>query len=371
MDKPVKFLLVDDVEENLVALSALLEREGLELHTARSGTEALELVLAHDFALALLDVQMPEMDGFELAELMRGSARSRTVPIIFVTAGPRDQNRLFAGYESGAVDFLFKPIDANILRHKAEVFFQLHRQGQQLARRIEEHERLVHDVTETLRLNETFTAALGHDLRNPLNAVMAGAALLAHRAPDDPTPKRIVASGRRMAHMIDQLLDLARARLAGGIPLQPGDVDVGILAETIVVEQQSLAPERRILLEAAGDLRGHLDEPRLAQVLSNLIANAVKHGAADGAVTVRLDGGQAERIGVRVHNPGVICAEARASLFAPFRSGERSNRHAEGLGLGLYIVDQIVKAHGGNVEVHSTEADGTTFEVHFPRRFQA
>ncbi|TMB19735.1 MAG: response regulator, partial [Deltaproteobacteria bacterium] len=121
----VKCLLVDDVEENLLALSALLRREDVELLQARSGAEALELLLVHDVALALIDVQMPELDGFELAELMRGAERTRHVPIVFITAGARDQHRLFKGYELGAVDFLYKPVEAHVLTNKAEVFFQL------------------------------------------------------------------------------------------------------------------------------------------------------------------------------------------------------------------------------------------------------
>lgn len=148
LDK-VKFLLVDDLEENLLALEALLRRDDLEILTARSGTEALELLLVHDFALAFIDVQMPNMNGFELAELMRGSEKTRHVPIIFVTAGSREPHRVFKGYESGAVDFLFKPIDPYILRHKADIFFQLYRQRQLLAQqfqRIQESEALLRGV---------------------------------------------------------------------------------------------------------------------------------------------------------------------------------------------------------------------------------
>ena len=122
---PVKFLLVDDVPENLLALEALLRRDGLQIETARSGTEALELLLVHDFALALLDVQLPGMDGFELAEIMRGTERTRRVPIIFLTAVATDERRRFMGYESGAVDYLIKPIDTHMLRRKADVFFEL------------------------------------------------------------------------------------------------------------------------------------------------------------------------------------------------------------------------------------------------------
>ena len=117
--------------------------DGVEILTAQSGAEALELLLVHDFALAFLDVQMPEMDGFELAELMRGSERTRQVPIIFVTAGAREQQRVFKGYESGAVDFIYKPIEPHILKNKADVFFQLYRQRVRLAQELK-------DRTETL-----------------------------------------------------------------------------------------------------------------------------------------------------------------------------------------------------------------------------
>lgn len=131
--KPVKFLLVDDLEENLTALVALLARDGLELHTARSGAEALELLLHHEFALALLDVQMPEMNGFELAELMRGTARTRHIPIIFLTAVATDDSLRFRGYETGAVDYLLKPLDSQMLKNKTDVFFELARQKLELA----------------------------------------------------------------------------------------------------------------------------------------------------------------------------------------------------------------------------------------------
>src|SRR5262249_54595833 len=146
----VKFLLVDDLEENLLALEALLSREGLELLVARSGPEALELLLVHDFALALLDVQMPGMNGFELAELMRGTETTRRVPIIFHPAVATGEERRFRGYEVGPVYFLIKPVAPHGRGRKAEVFLDLYRQRQQVAgqrdelRRIaEERERLL------------------------------------------------------------------------------------------------------------------------------------------------------------------------------------------------------------------------------------
>src|ERR1700684_2848999 len=129
---PVYFLLVDDLEENLLSLEALLRRDGLVLLKARSGDEALEFLLQHDVALALVDVQMPGLNGFELAELMRGNERTRRVPIIFVTAGGGGHQPRFRGYEAGAVDFIYKPIEPDILRSKADVFYELYRQRHEI-----------------------------------------------------------------------------------------------------------------------------------------------------------------------------------------------------------------------------------------------
>ncbi|WP_421996446.1 response regulator [Reyranella sp.] len=134
----VKFLLVDDSVDNLLALEALLRRDGLEIHKARSGTEALELLLQHDFALALLDVHMTGMDGFELAELMRGTERTRRVPIIFLTGVANDDRRRFRGYESGAIDYLMKPVDPQVLSNKAKIFFELYQHREEVARQRDE-----------------------------------------------------------------------------------------------------------------------------------------------------------------------------------------------------------------------------------------
>ena len=179
----VKCLLVDDIEENLTALEALLQRDDVEILKAGSGPEALELLLQHsDVALALLDVQMPDMNGFELAELLRGSERTRHVPLIFITAGSRDGNWQFKGYENGAVDFLYKPVDAHALVNKANVFFELHRQKRALARELKER-------TEALRLNEMYMAVLSHDLRSPLTAILTAAMVLQR----DPGSDRVQA----------------------------------------------------------------------------------------------------------------------------------------------------------------------------------
>jgi two-component system sensor histidine kinase/response regulator len=359
----VKCLLVDDLEENLLALAALLQRQDVQILTARSGREALELLLVHDVALALLDVQMPEMDGFELAELMRGSERTRQIPIIFVTAGAHEQHRVFQGYESGAVDFLFKPIEPHILQSKAEVFFQLHRHKQQLARELREK-------TETLRLNEMLTAALSHDLRSPLNAVLTSAVLIQRRSTEPPVQEiagQILSSSRRMSRMIEDMLDMARARLAGGIPLKREPADLGTLVDRVVSEIQATHPERRIEVKQAGNLAGSWDGERLAQVASNLLGNALQHGASGGIVRVTADGRRPTEVLLKVENAGTIPADLLPQLFDPFRGAQRQAGRTDGLGLGLYIVQQIVLAHSGTVDVQSGDDDKTVFVVTIPR----
>jgi two-component system sensor histidine kinase/response regulator len=360
----VKCLLVDDLEENLIALSALLRRDDVELLTARSAAEALELLLAHDVALALIDVQMPEIDGFELAELIRGSERTRQVPLIFVTAGAHDQRRVFKGYESGAVDFLYKPIDAHVLKSKADVFFQLHRQKEQLARELTAR-------TEALRLTEMFTAVLGHDLRNPLNAMLVSATVI-QRASSDETvctsAARIVSSGRRMNQMVDDLLDFARARLAGGIALQRQETDLVSVTSSVIGEHQAVRPERPIEMRTAGDLVGYWDGSRLAQAISNLIGNALQHGESGSGVQVHLVGTGSEVVEVLVINRGTIPPEVLPYVFEPFHGDHKASGRGAGLGLGLYISQQIVRAHRGQLDVALEPDSCVVFRASLPRR---
>jgi signal transduction histidine kinase len=357
----MKCLLVDDLEENLLALSALLRAPGIELLMARSGREALELLLEHEVALALLDVQMPDMDGFELAELMRGTERTRHVPIIFVTAGARDHGRMFKGYELGAVDFLFKPIEPHILQSKVMVFLDLYRQRQQLREQMT-------TLTDTLRMNEMFIAILSHDLRNPLNAVLTGAELLLRVSSEASTrnvAERIRSSGRRMAGLVSDVLDMARSRVGGGITLSLEQVDLGELIRRVVAEHPS---DAGIRVDLGGELTGAWDPGRLAQAISNLLGNALQHGTAGEAVEVRADGSSESSVRLWVSNPGRIPSSRRESLFDPFGGRDPRANPESGLGLGLYIVKQIVLAHDGSVELKQDDPERVCFEIDLPRR---
>jgi two-component system sensor histidine kinase/response regulator len=352
----IKFLLVDDTDENLVALEALLRRDGLELLKAHSGSQALEMLLLHDVALAILDVQMPEMNGFELAELMRGMERTRHVPIIFLTAGTRDPQHVFKGYEAGAVDFLFKPIEAHVLKSKADVFFQLHRHKIELAN--------------NLRMNEMFVGILGHDLRNPLTAILTGAHVLERQLTGEAqlrTLRRMVSSAGRMTDMIEQLLDLTRARLAGGLGFvrSARPLDVAELVGRAADELRAANPARKVTVEVSGDCRTAGDSTRLLQLFSNLLSNALNHGTPNTPVSVAIDGAEGE-IAVVIRNQGAIPADLLPRIFDPFR-GARASSGSQGLGLGLFISQQIVAAHRGAITVESCPERGTTFRVRLPR----
>lgn len=359
----IKCLIVDDIEENLVALEALLQHDDIEVLKASSGRDALELLLEHgDVALALLDVQMPEMNGFELAELIRGSERTRHIPLIFMTAGTREQNWQFRGYETGAVDFLYKPIDPHMLTSKANVFFELHRRRQALAQELQER-------TEALRINEMFMAVLSHDLRTPLMSITAAASVLKRGLPPDKAANmvdRVLRSSSRMGRMIEDLLDLTRIRQAGGLSLQLGMADMHGIVQRAAEELQTGFPDRQIVTDLDGDLEGTWDTERMCQVLINLVGNAVHHGAADQPVNILADGTQAGKVAVTVRNHGTIPPDLLPHLFDPFRGRERPPGRHQGLGLGLFIADQIVRAHGGHIEVASAD-DITQFRVNLPR----
>ncbi|MDE2239604.1 MAG: response regulator [Rhodospirillales bacterium] len=375
---PVHFLLVDDLEENLLSLEALLRRPDLVLLKARSGDEALELLLRHEVALALVDVQMPGLNGFELAELLRGNERTRRIPIIFLTAGTADTQRRFRGYEAGAVDFIYKPIEADILRSKADVFFELHKQRQQLSAQRDALETQAEALKQADRRKDEFLATLAHELRNPLAPLRHGLDLL-QRSPQNGKAGEILAMmDRQLVHLvrlIDDLLDVSRIS-QGKIVLRKERIE---LAEVI----QSALETSRPLIEASGH-RLTLDLPetqlwldadltRLAQVVSNLLNNAAKYTPEGGHIqlTVKANGQEAA---ISVADNGIgIPQHMLANVFELFAQVDQHlDRAKGGLGIGLALVQQLVALHGGNVMVESQgHNQGSTFTFNVPLAAEA
>jgi signal transduction histidine kinase len=230
--------------------------------------------------------------------------------------------------------------------------------------------RLGEELRETVRFGELFSAILAHDLRNPLNTVVMGTEILAGAVSDDRalrTVERMRSAESRMTRMIEQLLDLTRSRSGGGIAIARAPADLTDLARAMVNELVVGHPERRIELTCAGDGRGHWDHDRLAQVLSNLLGNALVHGEAGGVVAMRIDGGESASVRIETHNLGTVPSELLPVLFDPFRRATTTKAPARGLGLGLYITKLLVEAHGGTVDVSSSADLGTRFGVTLPR----
>jgi signal transduction histidine kinase len=370
---PVTFLLVDDLEENLLSLEALLRRDGLTCLKARSGDEALELLLTHDVALALVDVQMPGLSGFDLAELMRGSERTRRVPIIFVTAGTADSQRRFRGYEAGAVDFIQKPIETDVLRSKADVFFELYRQRQQIAQQRDELKAHSAALEEADRRKDEFLATLAHELRNPLAPLRHGLDVL-RRNPDSAKAEEIRdMMDRQMVHMvrlIDDLLDVSRVS-QGKIELRKERIQGADIIRSALEAGQPLieACGHRLTLDLPPQpvwLEGDLT--RLAQVVGNLLNNAAKYTPAGGhiALSLRVEEGQAV-IAVADNGLGIPLA-MQSDIFQLFTQVDDHAFHAQGgLGIGLALVKQLVDMHGGTVRVESAGAgQGSTFTITAP-----
>ncbi len=364
-----KILLVDDIGENLVALEALLRREDAEIIFAQSGTEALEQILQHEFALAFLDVQMPEMDGFELAELMRGTERSKYIPIIFVTAGTGDAQRVFRGYESGAVDFLLKPLDPHAVRHKADTFISLDQQRKRLADQFRQLQQSEAQLREAVQAREDVLAVVSHDVRNFLQAIKSGVQLLS-RKPEKLSDEVKVAIHSRLSSTVDlmsrviaDLLDMANIRNGHiAVSLKPELIDHVASEAAAVHEPLAEAKGIRLVVEcdSPNDIV-HCDRERILQVLANLLGNAIKfcrHGDTIGIVVKGSD--DTVQISVVDTGPGIDTKDLPL-VFDAYWSGSREGRH--GTGLGLYITRRIVEAHDARIWIESELGRGTT--VHF------
>ena len=309
----------------------------------QSGAEAL---------LAALDAQEPWSD----------------IPVLLL-AEPTPRQR------PPAVTRFFERANVTLLQRPLaiQLFLSSVRSAVRARRRQYEMRDLYREIERSVQLSDLFVSILGHDLRTPLSAIKLSAEVIVRLSLDARALRpagRILTSADRMTRMIEQLLDLARLRQGRGIPLQLRDADLGDLARQVVQEIEDANPHASLQVRESGELAGTWDPDRLAQVVSNLVANAVQHGAADRPITVELDGTQAATVRLRVQNVGVVPPDALATLFEPFRRSEGAPTPASGsrgLGLGLFIAREIARAHGGDIALCSAD-DCTTFEVALPRQ---
>ena len=354
-------LLVDDRPENLLALEGVLKPLGARLVKARSGEDALMHLLRETFAVILLDVQMPRLDGLQTAELIKQREQTRHIPIIFITALSRETAYVFKGYEQGAVDYLLKPIDPEILRAKVRVFCDLYVRGEQISQRAFESE-----------AKDVFLADVIHELKTPLAAAKAQAQLALHQLGERRTDAGTGRALRLISQQIDRLNrlvgDLLEAsRLESGLlELQPSHFDLSALIEEMRARMQPLGDRHPIRVAAPDQLSVFADKDRIEQVLANLLSNAIRYSPKGGPIDVTAEeSGKVVHIAIRDHGLG-IPEEHQQLVFERF--GRAHGSAFGGLGLGLAISKGIVERHGGRIWVQSSgkPGEGSVFHVEFP-----
>lgn len=368
LKEKVKILIVDDKPENLFSLEAIIEGDDREIISANSGNEALKLAIKNEFALILSDVQMPGMDGFEMAEILRSNPKNKLVPIIFVTAISKEEKYVHQGYSEGAVDYLFKPLDATVVRAKTDIFVSLYRQKNQLKAQKEE----------LIRLNNqknNFIGMAAHDLRNPLGVVQYFSKILLEDAKDMLSAEFyehmeiIHSTSNFMMNLVNELLDISKIE-SGTFTLTKQSVQPIELINQSVKINEIFSKRKNISLATDLDHKMPsmmLDYAKMTQVLNNLIGNAIKYSLPDTTITIK-SWCENELMHILVTDQGQGIPETEIQkLFQPFHTTSvKATAGEKSTGLGLTIVAKMVEAHEGKISVESTVGQGSTFKIQLP-----
>jgi two-component system sensor histidine kinase/response regulator len=355
-DRPA-VLVVDDIEANVIAMEALLSTLNCDVVRARTGNEALRQLLKRDFAVMLLDVQMPEMDGFEVARYARDNPGTRDVPIVFVTAMHETPDNLLRGYGSGAVDVLFKPVNPDVVRSKVQIFLELHLSRRRLHAEIEAHKA-------TLAELEAFNYSVSHDLRAPLRPLDGFTTTLLADYGDKLDEKgvrhltRIREAAHRMGQLIEDLLALSRVSRQD---LRRQPVDLPAIVESILAELRAAEPTREVAL-VCGPVPPSRGDPRLLRIaLENLLRNSWKFTHKNPTARIEFGVKPGPEAIYFIRDDGVGFDPAFADkLFEPFQRLHRASDF-EGTGIGLAIVNRIIRRHDGRVWAESSVGNGATF----------
>ncbi|MDX2228173.1 MAG: response regulator [Leptolyngbyaceae cyanobacterium bins.349] len=381
----VDVLLVDDRIENLIALEAALEGLGQNLIKAQSGEAALKYLLQNDVAVILLDVQMPTMDGFETAKLVRQRERSQHTPIIFLTAFNEGDDLRSRGYTLGAVDYLYKPINSTILTSKVSVFIELFKKNlevqHQATQLIAQNAEIVRaqmarqQAEEANRLKDEFLAIVSHEVRTPLNSILGWSQLLLKREFDAATTRRaletIARNAQAQAKLIEDILDISRL-MRGKVELSPQAIDLTSFIHATVdsISPQAEAKSLQLTLQLAPNLPSIQADPvRLRQIIWNLLTNAIKFTPEGGQVEICGSLATDNLAQISISDTGIgIAPEILPHIFDHFWQADSSaTRSHGGLGLGLAIVRQLVELHHGKIYAESEgDHQGTTFTVQLP-----
>lgn len=385
-------LVVDDRAQDLFAISTVLDGADYDVLTASTGGEALRRVLEREFALILLDVHLPDIDGFEVASMIKQRERSKHTPIIMLTAAGSDRELIYRGYSAGAVDYMAKPLDPTILRGKVAIFIDLFRKNRRIAEqtealrladrrerelemaavRLKTEKQLADAAHAAVAARDEFLSIASHELRTPLMTLQLRLDTLTEalgqeqcRASTRAMLESAIRQADRLVSLVDGMLDVSRIT-SGRLTLQLDRFDL-CDAVTEVADSFREAATRagcELAVDARGPIVGAWDRLRIEQILSNLVGNAIKYAPHRPVEIAATRHGSSARVTVRDHGLG-IAPEDVDRVFGQFERAVTA-RHLGGLGMGLYISRQIAIAHGGTIRVDSTPGQGAAFVLELP-----
>jgi len=398
---PVKILLVDDNDNNLMSMEVALEAGSYVFYKATSGREALRILLKEDdFSLILLDVKMPTMDGYETADLIYQRDKLKHIPIIFITAHDYEEDAMFKGYQAGAVDFIRKPFNVEILRSKVAVFAELHKKNQLLRRQEEklhsvnsdliqlnqeleqrvlertlELENLNHELKALNLSKDKFLSVISHDLRNPLTALLASSGKL-NEDPENLKPDQVKQlsqiihrTSQKLLDQLNEVIDWAKkqSKKTNFTPEKIRLID-GIEDSLELLRPNAAQKDIKLENKTPEDIYVRADSLMLRSIVQNLVTNAIKYTPHRGSVIInaKLD---EQMVCVFIEDSGVgMTTETQKKLFDKVSNNASlsGTNNEVGSGLGLMLVSDFVTQHGGTIDVESTVGMGTTFRFTIP-----
>lgn len=364
-------LIVDDTPENLISLKKVLERHNFEVDTASSGEEALKKVLKNEYVLIILDVQMPGMDGFEVAEAISGYSKAKETAIIFLSAANTELKFITKGYSSGGLDYITKPVDMGVLLLKVKTFYRIYEQNRKL---IEIQKALLDEIEfrkKAERKKDEFISIASHELKTPLTSVKGYVQLLGRSVDkgDIPTVKKHLEKAQvqleKLNDLIADLLDISKIE-SGKLKFNKKYFVLDTLLDGVLEVIHQANPTFNIIRKGSFAQEIYADEMRIEQVIVNFLTNAVKYSPGTHEIEINISKiGEELYLGVRDFGIG-IAPEMQKNVFEKFYRVEETAIHFQGLGIGLYISAEIIKRHGGEVGVKSELGKGAEFYFTLP-----
>jgi len=364
-------LIVDDTPENLISLKRVLETHNFEIDTASSGEEALKKVLRNEYVLIILDVQMPGMDGFEVAEAISGYSKAKETAIIFLSAVNTELKFITKGYLSGGLDYITKPVDMSVLLLKVKTFYRIYEQNRKL---IEIQKALLDEIEfrrQAERKKDEFISIASHELKTPLTSVKGYMQLLERSIDkgDNVTVKKHLGKAQvqleKLNDLIADLLDISKIE-SGKLKFNKRYFSIDSLLDNVIDIIHQSSPEFKIIKNGTVLREVYADEMRIEQVIINFLTNAIKYSPGTDEIHINLSNkGDKVYLGVKDFGIG-IAPEQQNCVFDKFYRVEETAIHFQGLGIGLYISAEIIKRHGGEVGVKSKLNEGSEFYFILP-----